>query len=198
MRALDGWLLYTKGFEACIGTRDKHIMTMLMPQATLWDYSEITRDKHPIHYAAFYREYMKLRDLGREPRELDEMKQDIMQNVEELWREKFRVNLGLSEPPRLKRYYIRYSASTPPFEVEAPPNLDIMDFASRMFSFYNPATGLPMPLDLVDSMISLPRGSTTMFTEEVEAMLIRDPEISDKTLISDYFSYLNPQKREYV
>jgi len=198
MRALDGWLLYTRGLEACIGTRDKHIMTMLMPQASLWDYSQVIGDKHPIHYAAFYREYMRLMDLGKNREELDAMKQDIMRDVEELWKEKFRLNLGLSEPPMLKRYYVRYSASTPPFEVEAPPDLDVADFASRMLSFYNPATGLPMPLDLVDNAISLPRGSTTMFTEEVEAMLIRDPEIVDKALISDYFSYLNPQKREYV
>jgi len=141
---------------------------------------------------------MKLGDMGIGLDKLNEMKDDLMSEVEEKWRRKFRENLGVKEPPKLKRYYVRYSTSTPPFEVEAPPSLDIEDFASRIMSFCNPATGLPMPLDLIDNAISLPRGATTIFTEEVEAKLIRDPSITDKTLISDYFTYLNPQKREYV
>lgn len=198
MRAIDGWLLYNQGVDACIGTRDKHVMTMIMTPRSLWSYSDIISDRPPIYYAAFYTEYMKLRSLGKSPDELESSKEELMNDVKDRWREVYRLNLDLNEPPKLNRCYIRYSAIAPPFEVEAPPSLDVVDFASRMLSFHNPVTGLPMPSDLIDAMISLPRGSTTIFTEEVEAKLIRDPDITEKTLISDYFSYLNPQKREYV
>ncbi|MEM0235145.1 MAG: DNA double-strand break repair nuclease NurA [Candidatus Nezhaarchaeales archaeon] len=198
MRAIDGWLLYNHGVDACIGTRDKHVMAMILPPRSLWSYSSIMGNRHPVHYAIFYAEYVKLRGLGKSLDELESSKEELIDDIEERWRESFRSNLDLSEPPKLNRYYIRYSATAPPFEVEAPPDLDVVDFASQMLSFHNPATGLPMPSDLIDAVVSLPRGSTTIFTEEIEAKLVKDPSIIDKTLISDYFSYLNPQKREYV
>ncbi|MBO3842485.1 MAG: hypothetical protein FGF48_08745 [Candidatus Brockarchaeota archaeon] len=84
------------------------------------------------------------------------------------------------------------------FEIETLADVDAGEFAEYFVDFHNPATGLPHPTDLIDEAVTLPRGSTTAFTEEVEARLIKDREIEDKTAISDYFTVLNPQKKEYV
>jgi len=54
-------------------------------------------------------------------------------------------------------------------------------------------TGLPFPIDLIDENVLLPRGFTKEFVEEVEALLIQDKAL-DKVDLSNYFSYLNPQK----
>ena len=58
---------------------------------------------------------------------------------------------------------------------------------------YNPATGFPFPIDLIDESVSLPRKFTKEFVEEIEALLIQDEEL-DKIDLSNYFAYLNPQK----
>ncbi|RLE62347.1 MAG: hypothetical protein DRJ47_10830, partial [Thermoprotei archaeon] len=90
------------------------------------------------------------------------------------------------------------SPTAPPFEIEVLKGTDVEEFARYFMELHNPASGLPLPLDLVDGAVLLPRGSTTAFTREVEARLIADRGIPDKQAISDYFTYLNPQKEEYV
>jgi hypothetical protein len=59
----------------------------------------------------------------------------------------------------------------------------------------NPATGLPLLLDLIDQDVGIPRGFTSEFVEEIEATLARDPEL-DKFELEKRFSSLNPQKGE--
>ncbi|MEM2351728.1 MAG: DNA double-strand break repair nuclease NurA [Thermoproteota archaeon] len=199
IRAIDGWILYHKGEEACIGTKDKHILTVLMPAGSTWSYGSLL-DEDPLAYAALYRFYRRWRQVGKPAEELRGRMDDLMEQVRKDWARKFEVDLDvdLSKLPRAKRYYVRYSPTTPPFEIEAVEETNVEDFAKYFSQFYNPASGLPLPLDLVDSAIMLPRGSTTAFTREVEARLIADREIPDKQVISDYFTYLNPQKEEYV
>jgi poly(3-hydroxyalkanoate) synthetase len=59
----------------------------------------------------------------------------------------------------------------------------------------NPATGLPLPLDLMDQDIGIPRGFTQEFVEEIEATLAKDRDL-DKFELETRFSSLNPQKKE--
>jgi len=49
--------------------------------------------------------------------------------------------------------------------------------------------------DVWAAVLTLFRGFTKEFVEEIEAQLIRDRELS-KHLISNHFTYLNPQKEE--
>ncbi|RLG60233.1 hypothetical protein DRN86_03030 [Candidatus Geothermarchaeota archaeon] len=201
IRAIDGWILYNYGEDYCFRTRDKHILTTLMPPNSIWDYSDLFGDEHnPLLYATFYRFYRKWRQAGESAENLSRRKEELMEQSIRDWEKKFKkdLNLELSELPRLKRYYIRYSSSAPPFEVEVVEGTDVEAFAEHFVDFHNPTTGLPLPMDLIDSAVRLPRGATTAFTEEIEARLVRDPDIKNKTAISDYFTYLNPQKREFV
>jgi hypothetical protein len=62
-------------------------------------------------------------------------------------------------------------------------------------AMHNPATGLPLPLDMVDQNEGLPRGFTREFVEEIEANLVRDTEL-DKSDLQSHFAHLSPQKKE--
>jgi hypothetical protein len=196
IRAVDGWLIYKQGEEACLRINDKHLLTMVMPPMTTWSYRDLCED--PLLYATFYRFYRRWRQAGRRPEELD--KEKILSQCLEDWRRKFLSDLDIEfeKVPRLERHYVRYTGAAPPFEIETLANMKPEGFAEYFVEFHNPATGLPYPIDMVDEAVTLPRGSTTAFTEEVEARLIKDQDIENKTAISDYFTVLNPQKKEYI
>ena len=199
IRAIDGWLLFHRGEEACVGTKDKHILAMLMPAGSIWSYRSLL-DDDPLVYASLYRFYRRWRQVGKSAEELRGKMGELVEQVRKDWARKFEVDLDMdiNEAPETERYYIRYSPTAPPFEIEVLKGTDVEEFARYFMELHNPASGLPLPLDLVDGAVLLPRGSTTAFTREVEARLIADRGIPDKQAISDYFTYLNPQKEEYV
>ncbi len=200
IRAIDGWLLYNYGEESCLRARDKHILTLLMPPNSIWAYKDLLGEEGALLYATFYRFYRRWRQEGRSPRMLMDMKEDLMEQSRRDWSRKFLLDLDIeiSKVPKTERYYVRYSSEAPPFEVEVVEGTDVSDFARYFLGFNNQATGLPFPVDLIDGMVSLPRGSTTAFTREVEARLIRERSIPNKAAISCYFTYLNPQKEEFI
>jgi len=199
IRAIDGWLLYNYGEESCLRARDKHVLTLLMPPGSIWAYKDLL-DEEALLYATFYRFYRRWRQEGRSPRILMDMKEDLMEQSRRDLSRKFLLDLDIeiSKVPKTERYYVRYSPEAPPFEVEVVEGTDVYDFARYFLGFNNKATGLPFPVDLIDEMVSLPRGSTTAFTREVEARLIRERSIQNKAAISCYFTYLNPQKEEFI
>lgn len=197
LRAIDGWLIYNRGEGARLGTSDKHILTMVMPPGALWSYRQALGGD-PLLFASFYRFYRRRRGEGRSAEELEGIKGDILAQCARDWENKFERDLGMGRPPGLERFYVRYGPGSPPFEVEAPRGLRVRECAEYFIDFHNPATGLPWPMDLIDDAVGLPRGSTTAFAEEVEARLVGDEEIGDKSAISDYFAPLNPQKREFA
>jgi len=65
---------------------------------------------------------------------------------------------------------------------------------SYVLSTASPGTGLPIPLDLVDELVSLPRGLGREFVNEIEAELLRKG-FSKESLIAIFARY-NPQKDE--
>ena len=198
-RAIDGWLLYNLGWEKRLGDRDKHILTMLMPPMTIWSYKKFLHGESPFVYTRMYRLYLYNKYRGEK---VDRQAlRGFIRTAKRTWEKTLKKDLLIDNPhkvPRLERYYVRYSRTAPPFEVEVVEGTDVEKFARLFVDFHNPATGLPFPLDLIDQAVSLPRGSTTAFTQEVEAHLLHDEDIEDKSAISDYFTYLNPQKEEYI
>lgn len=200
IRAIDGWILYNYGEDFCLGTKDKHILTMIMPPNSIWAYKSLIGDGNPLLYATLYRFYRRWRQVGEPPEKLEKRLDDMMAQSRTDWKNKFEkdLDLDLDKIPETERYYIRYPIAAPPFEVEVVKGTPVEKFAGSFLNFYNPATGLPLPVDLIDGTVTLPLGSTTSFTKEVEAILIQDRSIPEKTAISDYFTYLNPQKEEFT
>ena len=54
---------------------------------------------------------------------------------------------------------------------------DVSRILPHLIATHNPATGLPLPLDMIDQNVGLPRGFTHEFVEEIEANLVRDSEL---------------------
>jgi hypothetical protein len=91
--------------------------------------------------------------------------------------------------------YLRTDYPAPPFCVEVRTGTDVSETLPYFAAVHSPATGLPLPLDMVDQNVGLPAGFTREFVEEIEANLIKDPEL-DKFDLQTHFAHLNPQKEE--
>ena len=94
-----------------------------------------------------------------------------------------------------RRVFVRTVPDQPPVCLEFPKGVDAetLDLAlSYALDTANPATGLPIALDLVDDLISLPRGIGREFVEEVEGILLTRG--IDVRRMRAYFSKINPQK----
>ncbi|MCD6538800.1 hypothetical protein J7L18_09385 [Candidatus Bathyarchaeota archaeon] len=91
-----------------------------------------------------------------------------------------------------RRAYIRAYADAPPFEVEYPAGLDILEVAEKLLPVCNDATGLPFILDLIDHDIGVEESLMRAYVEEVHARAL------DKTLrrkeLKSMFNPLNPEK----
>jgi len=93
------------------------------------------------------------------------------------------------------RYFIR-CCEAPPFCLEVPAGVDLGVVLPYLMSVHNPATGLPLPIDLIDENVTLPDGLSREFVEEVEATLLRDSGGLSEDVLMEWFSSINPQKEE--
>jgi len=96
-----------------------------------------------------------------------------------------------------KRVFVKSVEDIPPICVEfsskMPPRMREL-VLSYVFGTANPATGLPLALDLVDDLVSLPRGVCREFVNEIEGEMLRRG-FSRESLLA-VFSRYNPQKEE--
>ena len=176
--AIYGWL--RNKHQDRVHLNDKAILASLMPPANWFAYTDLFGADQAFHYfSTFARGKHTLKDC--------------ITQVEE------RVKETLDCPPGLvldmPRYYQRCSRATAPFCFETPPGMDVEPIVSYFHANHNPATGLPFPLDLIDANVGLPTSFTREFVEEVEALLIRDPELGEIDL-ANHFQPLNPQKED--
>jgi poly(3-hydroxyalkanoate) synthetase len=79
--------------------------------------------------------------------------------------------------------------------IEVKAGTDVSKLLPYLMARHNSATGLPLPLDMIDQNVGLPRGFTREFVDEIEANLVRDSEL-DKFDLQNHFAHLNPQKAE--
>jgi len=193
--AIDGWLISKYGnLTYCLNCNDKYILSSVLPPRHWFAYEWLFGN--PLHFNY----YIHFRTLSRR-HALEEGRvnvQKLYQSAVERTNTSILQNLGCDHAKILctARHFVRCSSIASPFEFEAHINTDVKPMLPYFLDFHNPATGLPWPIDLIDSNASLPRGFTKEFVEEIEARLIRDPELSDKAALLEYFSYLNPQKEE--
>ena len=193
--ALDGWLLRRSGSEdLCVGSNDKHILSMILPQGHWFAYEWLfDRPESYVYYSRFRAVYRYTTQQNKRGESLDEIWEATKRNVHRSIKKA--LGYGGETILRTARYYLKCSQGAP-FEFEARSDVDAEPLASYFLNFHNSATGLPWPIDLVDFSASLPQGFTREFVEEIEAQLIKDPEVADKIGLQTYFSYLNPQKPE--
>ncbi|MGQ9469394.1 MAG: DNA double-strand break repair nuclease NurA [Nitrososphaerales archaeon] len=180
LRAIDGWLLVRGDKDFLTNTKDKHILTRLMPPSSYWAYEWLMDDPFAHSRALFWAR-------------VKELKGKDAFNYAKANFERGQKRFGIEPLPKLKRGYIRFSSETPPFEVELPANMSIEEIAKKIIPLCNTATGLPFPLDLLDADISLDKRVAKAFADEVEARVLN---AENPKAVKDYFTGINPQKEE--
>ena len=188
--AFDGWLTYQHGCEEhCIGRNDRAILASLMPQNHWFSYEWLLGSLEAFNYLTWFRtDYRRLPGRSKDSI-FRHCKRTINYGIEK------DLNCAASDILQTARYYVRCIDSAPPFCFETHKDVDVKLLLAYFQANHNPVTGLPFPIDLIDQNVSLPRGFTKEFVEEIEALLIRDREL-DTFDLSNYFMQLNPQKEE--
>lgn len=192
--AFDGWTIYEHGSEKnSTGRNDRAILASIMPQNCWFAYEWLLGSPGAFNYFTGFREAYRRLTNRRRFKSMD----SIFRETSRLADRNLMRNLNCAPGDifQTSRYYIRCTNSAAPFCFEVNKDMNIKPLLAYFEANYNPVTGLPFPIDLIDENVSLPRGFTKEFVEEVEALLIQDKAL-DKLDLSNYFMYLNPQKEE--
>lgn len=192
---IDGWLTRMNATTSeCLNMNDKYVMTYMLPLGHWFAFEWLLGEKHAHHYYARFRNMFRLViEKKRKNRSMDDIWKLTLRNFE---RNCMRNLLKTGDLVRQSaRYFVRCS-SGPPFQFEMFEDVDVSPLLPYFLAFHNPATGLPWPIDLIDESVSMPAGFTKEFVDEVQARLLRDPDMKDKLKLMEFFSYLNPQKEE--
>jgi len=192
LASIDGWILRNLNPEGCTNQNDRMILSLLMPAKTLFTYETLFGKASTWLDCLKYSLLKHLYDQRRGREDVEKLWETASQHVHRA----FLVDLKCKpeELPILKRFFIRH-CEAPPYCLEIPKDVDVQQIASYLLGVNNPATGLPLPLDLIDQNITLPNGFSKEFLDEIEAILLKDSTLDEKTLI-DWFSSINPQKEE--
>ena len=191
--AIDGWMIYENGNDKLrLNRNDKEILSSLIKKGESFSYETAFGD--PVLFNYYTRLALAYRRYAIEPsRSVESIfhacKGEVDRNV--------RRDL-LCEPEyifKTARHYARCSYPAPPFCFETPIGFNLDSILAFFNASCNKATGLPMPFDLTDQDITIPTGFTREFVEEIEARLVKDPDL-DKYELENHFASLNPQKQE--
>lgn len=192
--AIDSWLLYKHGsIDACINKNDKAILSAIMPENTTFSYASLLGSSEAVNYFRRLKQQYEVLFPKIGKRTMDYFL-NRAQKVSELQMERAlggRVNEIYSNA----RYFYRANFDAQPFCFEAHRDMKVDSLLSYFKENCNAATGLPFPIDLMDQNVTLPRRFTKEFVEEVEALLIKDPEMG-KVNLANHFMSINPQKEE--
>jgi hypothetical protein len=192
--AIDGWTIRRLGTRAlALSRNDKDILASFMNQDEFFSYEDHFGSHDAFNYLsrlawAFGRFYTT--ETGRSIESIYQAcAGDVERNI------KRDLNADPNQILATTRNFVRCSYPAPPFALEVNLTMNVDPVLAFCQATCNPATGLPLPLDLIDQDVGIPRGFTQEFVEEIEATLAKDPDL-DKFELETRFSSLNPQKRE--
>lgn len=182
---------------------DKLILSAILPAESCLDYSAFLGSSHNVYvYSRVAR-----RLLVGPKEEVEKILEALSRNEVEKELKPilniFNQSLGYEEDKARKtldsltRMQARIHKETLPLELEIPVNIDrklLEKFLGNEDNF-NPATGLPYALDLIDDSVRIPRGFSRDFTEEIEARILLEGLSIDKDSVKRFFAYINPQKQ---
>ncbi|MDW8063137.1 MAG: DNA double-strand break repair nuclease NurA [Candidatus Caldarchaeum sp.] len=207
--AIDGYLSYKHGLDKGLEMTDRSLLSLLMKKGEVFDYAEIFGKDLRYDVLTWFR--TTSRDRSMVGKSVDEILENAerrvkVQLVADLtdWTGKGRwkwdeyAKLPVIQAVRsTKRMFLKTEEDIPPvcleFSEKMPEELMNKTLA-YVFATSNAATGLPIALDLVDELVSLPRGIGKEFVNEIEAELLRRG-LSRESLLA-VFSRYNPQKDE--
>ncbi|MEM3404279.1 MAG: DNA double-strand break repair nuclease NurA [Nitrososphaeria archaeon] len=94
---------------------------------------------------------------------------------------------------KLDRMMVKSSNEAPICEFEYPSDAEeVVQGLLEVKNMFNPATGLPIYIDVMDQSVSLPREFGRDFSKEIEAKTLE--KIDDQNAVKAFFFPMNPQK----
>mgnify|MGYP007042359332 CR=1 FL=1 len=194
MTAMHGWIIKRDGDDRnVLHTNDKRILSSLMTVGQVFSCTRMFTGAQAFNMlsrlASAYRRYVEQLSV----RDIDVILRNVRSEIEAA----IRWNLGCAPEVILatERMYLRSDYPTPSMCIEVRAGTDVSKILTYLIATHNQAIGLPLPLDMIDQNVGLPRAFTREFVEEIEANLVCDSEL-DKFDVQSHFARLNPQKEE--
>lgn len=208
--AISGYMYYKYGRDQAPDLSDRSILTLVMRRGELFSYASYLKG---LRYEALSWYKTVVRERGFKGKTPDEVLREaerrftvqLVADLTDYSRVSRRNNFEkYADKPivklagQLRRYFLRTREDLPPICIEVPERVP-QDLFENVLSYCmetsSPATGLPLSLDLIDDLVSLPRGLGRDFIGEIEAGLLRHGVDKEKLLA--LFSRFNPQKEEF-
>jgi len=206
--AIDGYICYRYGPQKGIALSDRSVLSLFMKRGEVFDYDEIFGPEMRFDALTWYRGILRERTWSKRPP--SEVLKEAVRRVQvqllaDLTPYKGK---GAGRQPQdgrevveaarsTKRVFVKTVDDVPPICVEFSSKMP-KELRSTVLSYVlstaNPDTGLPLPLDLVDNLVSLPRGLGREFVNEIEAELLRRG--FSRQSLAALFARYNPQKDE--
>jgi hypothetical protein len=187
-KALGGYLALTVGRNPFLTVIDKHILSLIMPERTFFEYRSLLSE----HPTIVYTELARLALKG----EVEDDPIKALKRAEDKAYEPFEnLNLPKDGFVSMNRAHVKVYSGLPPCEIEYPPTVNLTDVLSES-NLFNEATNLPIALDLVDNLVNVSSKFTEEFVSEIEGRVLETLAKNGENLesIKAFFSFLNPQK----
>lgn len=185
-KILGGYMLLEHGHRDFISVLDKHLLSLIMPERSFFEYSSIIGDEYPVMYT----KAATFACMAATP----------VDNLREIAKKEVNRPFDVLKIPKegfagMKRAQVRFCGDLPPCELEYPEGMDLEDVLSEE-GLFNEATNLPLVIDLVDSLVNISSKFTEEFVSEVEGKILENMAKDGESLASirAFFAFLNPQK----
>jgi len=175
--------------HACLGRNDRVVLASIMPEKSWFAYEWLFGSPTNYNFYNTLRTIYEKSSKDEIPLILEKAKKQVELDINRS------LNYPADKVLKTSRNYVRCCETAPPFCFEILAGIDVKPILAYFQANHNAATELPFPMDLIDQNVSLPTEFTKEFIEEVEALMIRDPEL-EKYDLSNYFQSINPQKEE--
>ncbi|MCD6470515.1 DNA double-strand break repair nuclease NurA [Candidatus Bathyarchaeota archaeon] len=188
-RALGGYRALKFGDNTLVNVIDKHILSLIMPERSFFEYESLLGDLPPIIYTGIARLASKLASQEKSGENLmKKAKERVYKPFEEL-------NIPRDGFISMRRAQVRFYGDLPPCELEYPSTVNLEDILSES-ELFSEATNLPLALDLVDSLVGISSKFTEEFVSEIEGRVLEAIVKNGGNLnsIRTFFAFLNPQK----
>ncbi len=186
-RALGGYLALMEGRNPFTTIIDKLILSVFMPEKTLFNYHTLIKND-PVQ---LYTQIALLSSRGLYENLREEAEKRVYAPFEAL-------GLGRDAINNLRRIQVRAYKDMPPCEIEFPSSISIEKLSEMLGQkdMFNEATNLPIALDLIDSMVTLPAKFTEEFVTEIEGRVLESiiHLKEHQEIVKMFFTLLNPQK----
>ncbi|RDD53623.1 MAG: hypothetical protein BA066_03390 [Candidatus Korarchaeota archaeon NZ13-K] len=188
-RAIGGFIA-TKLFDHLqelgdlVGVIDKLILSALMPPRSIFRYESLIGEENVTVYTEAARAFLR---HGKS--------EDLLEFARKKAYEPFdRLGLDPEGFRRMRRVQVKSHPGAPVCEIEHPSAFERVIEVIRSRGMFSDVTGLPLALDVVDSLVDLGSRFTEEYVSEIEARLLERMGRERPKLIRWFFHLLNPQK----